>query len=404
MTLIKQAEQFIKELFKDKLSPEYTFHNFNHTLSVVKGVKELCKHEKIDKLDQEIIIIAAWFHDAGYINGAFNHEKLSVIIVSEFLKEREKSEEYISKVSDLIMATTFDNIPDTIFEKIIKDADYMHLTSESFESTSDLLRKERGNTEQKEYTDLEWEISNLRFLTKLHSFYTDHAQSNWKKLKEKNIDLLQDRIKKIKNKMDKPAESEKEIKKDLKKKLKKKLKDNKPDKGIDTLFRVTLNNHTRLSGIADSKANILLSVNAIIISIALSSIIPKLDSLTNRHLVIPTFIMLIFCVVCIIFAILSTRPKVTTGTFTREDIVDQKVNLLFFGNFYKMPLEEYEWAVNEMMNDKTYLYNTLIKDLYFLGIVLEKKYRLLRITYNIFMVGIIISAIAFVFAFNFNGV
>lgn len=98
---------------------------------------------------------------------------------------------------------------------------------------------------------------------------------------------------------------------------KKKDKTEKPDRGIDTLFRVTLGNHTRLSGIADSKANILLSVNAIIISIALSSIIPKLDSPKNAHLVVPTFIMLMSSVVTIIFAILSTRPKVTSGFYSR---------------------------------------------------------------------------------------
>ena len=113
----------------------------------------------------------------------------------------------------------------------------------------------------------------------------------------------------------------------------------------------------------------------------------------------PTFVLIFFSVTSIIFAILSTRPKVTSGTFTRKDIEDRKVNLLFFGNFYKMPLQEYEWAVNEMMKDNEYLYNSLIKDLYFLGLVLERKYKLLRITYNIFMIGIIISVMAFVFAF-----
>ena len=132
----------------------------------------------------------------------------------------------------------------------------------------------------------------------------------------------------------------------------------------------------------------------------MSSIIPKLDSPSNSYLIIPTFIMLMFSVISIIFAILSTRPKVTTGTFTRQDIEDKKVNLLFFGNFFKMPLEEYEWAVNEMMKDDKYLYNSMIKDLYFLGLVLEKKYSLLRITYNIFMLGIIVSVISFVIAFN----
>jgi hypothetical protein len=174
----------------------------------------------------------------------------------------------------------------------------------------------------------------------------------------------------------------------------------KPERGIDTLFRVTLGNHTRLSGIADSKANILLSVNAIIISIALSTIIPKLDSPKNAHLVVPTFIMLMSSVITIIFAILSTRPKVTSGFFTRGDVEARKVNLMFFGNFYKMPLEDYDWAMNEMMKDRDYLYSTMIKDLYYLGLVLQRKYNLLRIAYNFFMFGLIITVISFVIAFK----
>ena len=83
---------------------------------------------------------------------------------------------------------------------------------------------------------------------------------------------------------------------------------------------------------------------------------------------------------------------------------EKKVNLLFFGNFYKMAYQDYEEAVNEMMKDREYLYNSMIKDLYFLGIVLERKYRLLRITYNIFMIGIIFSVIAFVVALKMKAV
>lgn len=173
-----------------------------------------------------------------------------------------------------------------------------------------------------------------------------------------------------------------------------------PERGIETMFRVTLNNHTKLSQIADSKANILLSVNAIIISIALSSLIPKLDAPSNSHLIIPTFVMVIFSVICIILAIMSTRPKVSSGTFTRKEIEEKKVNLLFFGNFYKMPMEEYLWAMKEMMNDRQYLYDTMIKDLYYLGVVLNRKYKLLRLTYTVFTIGIIVSVVAFVVAFR----
>lgn len=182
----------------------------------------------------------------------------------------------------------------------------------------------------------------------------------------------------------------------------KKNKKRKFEKGVDTMFRTTLSNHNNLSRYVDNKAHILLSVNAIIISISLSKIFPKLDNPANVHLFIPTLILIGFSVASMICAILATRPSVTKGSFTRKEVEEKKVNLLFFGNFYKMPYQDYNWAMNELMNDSQYIYNSMIKDLYHLGIVLEKKYRLLRTTYNIFMSGIIIAVVAFLIAFKFR--
>lgn len=393
MNLVEQAKDFVEKLFKDKLSSSFTYHNLKHTIDVVAAVDAIADTEKISPSDKEILLLAAWFHDTGYINGCTKHEEGSVVIVTDFLKEQGKSAEYIEKVAGLIRSTIYGYVPKTLFEKIIKDADYYHLSSDEYGSTCNALRLEWQNLNQKTYSDVDWISENLDFLTNRHHYYTDFALKNWQPLKEKNIKRLQKKRKKM----------ELENSKELEKELKKREKEEKPERAIDTLFRVTLNNHTTLSGIADSKANILLSVNAIIISIALSTLIPKLDSPSNGHLVIPTFIMLMSSVITIIFAILSTRPKVTKGVFTRKDIEDQKVNLLFFGNFYKMPLDEYQWAMNEMMKDRGYLYNSMIKDLYFLGVVLEKKYRLLRVAYNFFMIGIIISVVAFVIAFKMVG-
>jgi len=392
MNLIEQAQDFVYNLLKDKLSDSFIYHNFDHTSDVVGAVKILSEQESLTEEELEMLVVAAWFHDTGYIEGAENHEENSVIIAARFLTDKGKSTTYIDQVSALIRATLYCYEPQGKLEKIIKDADFYHFTTENYSERCELLRAEWKIVKQKEATDLEWAQENLKMLIECHQYYTDYAIANWKVLKDKNVNLIQEKIKKM--------EEDKEVKKEKKDKSKKEPKASKPDRGIDTLFRVTLSNHTRLSGIADSKANILLSVNAIIISIALSTIVPKLDSPSNAHLIVPTFVMLTFSVISIIFAILSTRPKVTSGTFTRRDIEDRKVNLLFFGNFYKMPLEEYEWAVNEMMKDNSYLYNSMIKDLYFLGIVLERKYKLLRITYNIFMIGIIISFLAFFLAFN----
>ncbi|MFG4003743.1 Pycsar system effector family protein [Flavobacterium aquidurense] len=390
MNLIEQSEDFVSNLLKDKLSNLYSYHNFNHTLTVVNAVKELCKKEDVKGNEKEMLLVAAWFHDTGYVEGYEKHEEESVRIATAFLKEKEQSDEFIATVSSLIMATVKEYVPKTHLEKIIKDADFAHLMGSEYATTCELLRIELKNTWNLDFSNSEWAKENLNFLMNKHRFYTDYALRKWQPLKERNLLLVQQKIEKQQKKEADKIEAEN----------KKKDKIEKPDRGVDTLFRVTLGNHTRLSGIADSKANILLSVNAIIISIALSSIIPKLDSPKNAHLVIPTFIMLISSVVTIIFAILSTRPKVTTGVFTREDIEAKKINLLFFGNFYKMPLEEYDWAMNEMMKDRDYLYSTMIKDLYYLGLVLQRKYNLLRIAYNFFMIGIIVTVIAFVIAFK----
>ena len=390
MNLIEQSENLVSNLLKDKLSNLYSYHNFSHTFNVVGAVNKLCIKENVEGVEKEMLLTAAWFHDTGYINGTEDHENESVKIAAAFLKEKGQSEEFIAGVSKLILATSKLYIPQTLSEKIIKDADFVHITSLEYTSTCELLRFELKNTMNLSFDNLEWAKENLNFLVNTHRFYTDYALKKWQPLKEKNIVMVQKKLNKQELKKAKEIEDEE----------KKKYKDEKPDRGIDTLFRVTLGNHTRLSGIADSKANILLSVNAIIISIALSSIIPKLDSPRNAHLVIPTFIMLMSSVITMIFAILSTRPKVTSGIFTREDVEAKKVNLMFFGNFYKMPLEDYNWAMNEMMKDRDYLYSTMIKDLYYLGLVLQRKYNLLRIAYNLFMIGIIITVISFVIAFK----
>ncbi len=171
-------------------------------------------------------------------------------------------------------------------------------------------------------------------------------------------------------------------------------------KGIQTMLRLTSENHMRLSEMADNKANILISVNAIIISVILSVLIRKIE--VDKHLAIPTFIFLATALTTIVISILATRPKITNGNFTREDILNRKTNLLFFGNFFKSELEEYKWGMSTMMKDPNYLYGTLVDDIYYLGKVLGRKYKLVRIAYNVFMIGIIVSAFAFILAISFN--
>lgn len=391
MDIVQLAENHVFGLFKDSLSPNYIYHNFNHTLRVVNSVRTIGGAEGLKAEETEALILAALFHDVGYIEGPENHEQRSSMMARDYLLENNYPQDRAAHVVKLIQVTALGAEPETHTEMIMCDADCSHFAEKSYCMLSELLREEWRLTLGKVFSDLEWALLNREMLVQQHRYYSGYAKKELQPCKEANIAALQGAINELQQGK---QESSKEKGKN------KKEKADRPDRGIDTMFRVTLNNHTRLSEIADSKANILLSVNAIIISIALTTLIPKLDSPSNAHLVTPTLVLMIFSVVSVIFAILSTRPKVTSGTFTRKDIEDKKVNLLFFGNFYKVPLDEYEWAVNEMMKDRDYLYGSMIKDLYYLGLVLHRKYRLLRITYTIFMIGIIISVGSFIYAFK----
>jgi len=173
-------------------------------------------------------------------------------------------------------------------------------------------------------------------------------------------------------------------------------KEGKPTRGIETMFRTTSKNHLELSAMADNKANIMISINSIMLSIIISVLIRKLEE--YPHFIIPTLIMTVVSLVTIVLSILATRPNISKGKFTKSDIMNKKTNLLFFGNFHSMSLEEYEWGMTQLMKDSNYLYGSMIKDIYFLGGVLGKKYKKLRIAYTIFMYGFVIAVLSFIIA------
>ena len=166
-----------------------------------------------------------------------------------------------------------------------------------------------------------------------------------------------------------------------------------PGRGVESMFRLTARNQINLSSIADNKANILISINSIVLTVLVSVGISKISD--YPVITFPAIVLIVTCLSTVVFAILSTRPKISSGKFTEEDIHNKKVNLLFFGNFYNMKPEEYEWALKEMMTDPNYLYSSLIRDQYSLGKVISQKYRLLRIAYTIFMIGLVLSSILF---------
>ena len=388
--IIQSTEQYVTDLLENRLDKRFLYHNLKHTQRVVKSTKELANASQLSEEDSEMLELAAWFHDTGFTEGAEEHEKKGCRLAAQFLEKHNYPAERIEKVQALILATVRFYKPQNLLEQIIRDADCSHFAKKTYWETTDYLKEELALLGDQHYSAKEWRDANIEFFRHEHEYYTDYAKEHWEEGKQKNLKQLL-----------KEKKTEKEIAK--KEALKAKFKSESPDRSVQTLYRVTLKNHLKLSDIADTKANILLSVNAIIISLVLANLIPKLDNPSNTYLIYPTVIFVIFSVISMVLSILATRPNITSGEFTHQDVKDRKVNLLFFGNFHKMKLADYEWALSELVKDKDYVYSTLTKDLYYLGLVLEKKYRILRVTYNIFMVGMIITVIAFGVAFRFFG-
>ena len=178
------------------------------------------------------------------------------------------------------------------------------------------------------------------------------------------------------------------------KKKKKKKEGLGTSRGIETMFRTSYRVHMDLSSIADTKANIMISINGLIISILIASLSSKIDS--NTYLLIPTSVMLIGCLVSTIIAVLSARPRVNSQYVSLEDVRQNRANILFFGHFSQMEESEFQTGMTELLQNPTVLYQNMIRDIYGLGRVLEKKFRLLRLAYTTFMIALTCGILSFI--------
>ncbi|NND31812.1 MAG: HD domain-containing protein [Saprospiraceae bacterium] len=394
--LLKKAQLTASEIMKE-LPETMSYHDLNHSRMVVESAKEIGTMEGLNDHDLAMVEIAAWFHDTGFQSKYEGHEEESCKIARSFLVKENIPEEDIERVVEAIRATARDVIPITTLQKVLKDADLYHLASPSYYAIAQSLRNEWSSDQNDEYTDVEWMENSLEFLNRTQ-FWTTYGHQVLQPAADRLKKEIKKNLKKTRKVIDQSLQEELGVSDEELKKLRKKLEKaaGRPERGIETMFRLTSKNHLTLSGMADTKANIMISVNAIIISVLIGSLMQKLDS--NPHLIIPVAILLCVNLVSMIFAILSTRPNVTSGKFTREDIEQKKANLLFFGNFHKMQRNDYQWGMTRLMEQSNYLYSALIDDIYFLGVVLGKKYRFLRIAYNIFMYGIVIAVFSFIIA------
>ncbi|MBD2724573.1 metal-dependent phosphohydrolase [Hymenobacter sp. BT189] len=390
--MVKDAQAYVTDLFAQELQAKLTYHSLRHTEAVVKECRVLAPAAGLSPEDTEALLLAAWFHDTGYLDVYEGHEFRSMERAGAWLAEHGVPAERVQLVKDLIKVTHRDYAPETELQQLLVDADMSNLARDDFRSSAELLRTEWELVLGQTYTNPEWAELQLNFMLS-HKYHSDAGKERYKKAFKDNLDEQRDALKKT----------------EKKKKKKEKEKNEtfaEPKRGIETMFRTMYSNHMKLSDMADKKASMMIQLNAVLMSVIITYLGAKMGKAGalgpmmsgNPVLGIPMGILLVTALGSVITAILSAQPDVTSFAWLKKSpqiATNRRVNLLFFGQFTKLSLDNFQGGMRELMRQKDMLYNNMVTDIYYLGEVLTRKYRLLRTSYTIFMVGLILTALSF---------
>ena len=197
---LKIVDQYIRELFRDELPNGIKYHDADHTLNPTKGVVAIANKiaiaENISKHDRELLITAAYFHDTGYIREYDKNEPIAARMAGRILKLIGYKPNEIEKIQNMILSTDLAVEPKTHLEKILCDADLDHLGRPDFLELDAKLREGRRNRGVDVSDDEKWYRGTLD-LMKNHKFYAESQKLSKEKEKQKNIQMLIDKLKSI---------------------------------------------------------------------------------------------------------------------------------------------------------------------------------------------------------------
>jgi len=185
--ILKNTQQHVWQLFEQADTTQLHYHSYQHTEDVVARIKTLAKHLCIEQPTTELLQIAGWLHDVGYLYGYQDHEDRGMKIAQDYLQEQDLEQQSIQIVVNCIEATKLSLSPRNLLEQLIKDADISYGVTERFFETGALLRKEWAYYLNKHYTNQAWAQLQYDFLLTVE-FFTDYAKQAYDPIVLKNIE------------------------------------------------------------------------------------------------------------------------------------------------------------------------------------------------------------------------
>ncbi len=383
--ITKRAEQFIVSLLTNELTEDHQYHDLSHTLSVRDASLVIGRKYQLDDHTLELLELAALFHDSGFARQYEQHEDASMEIAKEFLTREKYPPEKIKKVLELIDITRVGTMPKTMTQKILKDADF-NTYGRSYRQNAEALRHEWQVFRGQPISEQESVESSVDFWMN-HEFFTGEAHALFGEEKRKALKKFKKQKEALQNKGGKKKSPD-----DFDFSL-------NSSKSAQMMFKTTLRNQIDLTNIADNKANIMLTINSGIITVGIPLLFRLIGE--NPYLIYPVAVLILTCLLSIVFATLATRPAKMSGETDLNQVEKGNTNLFFFGNFFRMPKNEYREGLKKVVENDELLDKTIVNDMYYLGLSLGRKYSRLHTTYSVFMIGMVVTVIVYVIAYLF---
>lgn len=196
--IVKKAEEQVTALYESRLPSWARYHTLNHTREVAASCGEIGAGMKLTPEQMETVVLAAWFHDAGYVDGSQDHEERSAGAAKIFLQSEGLDGGRIREVIGCISATKLPQRPTTLLEQVMCDSDIAYIGGDAFRAHSDALRMEWELQAGVPFTEEKWLKKNIEFVKKFR-FHTSFAQARFGRKREENLDELVARLKRLRD-------------------------------------------------------------------------------------------------------------------------------------------------------------------------------------------------------------
>ena len=289
--LLHETALFIKEYYQKEFSSDFSFHNYARAVNIVRNCNTIGAQMNLDKEELKVLQLASWFQETGYVKDYYNYQTESVKIADKYFRGNGVDEDIIAIIRETILSTRYPQQPVTLMARVLCDAVMYHFAEKNLPQNIENLSREQREVLKKTYSDNDGLVEIINTMND-HFYFTSAAREMFEKKKQKQKKLLQKKLNALQVSPAEHSNNEKQLQTN-EKNVDPVSEDMKLERGVETFFRITERKHMELSNLAHDKAGLLISINAIVISIVLSVLITKLEE--SKFLLFPTLLFVITC-------------------------------------------------------------------------------------------------------------